>query len=922
MGEVTSGLYSFTEIQSNNIVSRSKIETKHKNEYINKLFIEKLTIIQKIFSKENTARKINFLNNKINEINEEINNLENGTAKNSLCAALTKKTCQKKLKKLQVIRDEFEQQVCFLRSKLPTHEEERLATVFDIEYQLRMALEGDFPNKEKYQDLYDRCVLPLVKDAKRSISEKPFQFIVQAAAAKGKGVLAGLGALNNLASKKPMIENSGVSVQEVFLLPQEGVVYKRSNERAKEEEEIINALFDLMSKNAVVGSFDIQNPSLERFGMNLPEDLKKRGFTRNSLSPSLLNRIREKLSTADCLILDNDEKKAVSKVYLAPDLKSPDEIEAYERCEKLKWVYKDRDGASREVDFKTLHAHIFAGEYVEGVEFIFNKIDAVPSNDQIKLALNPPWKIISPEIMQLSYRNFIGVQIPSVSEISQIQAKPFVNQMILLQDLSYNARDAALKRLTEDSQFNAILTAEFQLLDLHPQNLGIEPVPNSKYDHYANLQFRLQQSNESQSFKNLLIYYLEGEIGPDTFFEFEDEGRIICQQLKDLPKLQEALNVQWKLVIFDTDQSLSEDNLLQVKLHNGYPSYNIPLRSVLLESKWKNHPLNDEVIQRFMNSEQSDLRVKQWISKADAPIYKHLSDEVKKDIQQQIARDIEKFSLSAQRKDGEQVTIKILTNDFADKISNIKYISYLKIWKTLEQDLSFVSVRSNDTWETIARRYHQDAATLQSLNPQGIQEGKKIKIEYDLTSSSPEAANKRKKIAKQLYPRLTFRQQAALLERQQNRKTYLRNHQNLSESTLKGKKLAAQIEKYLKEPTTPLSTRRRKELLTQLIQQKSHLFNQVGLSDLKTAICKECEPTYFNLTKALYPLLADTYELNQLVYGEAEAGASIGYSDRSIGVTIFRAQNNFPPNSTEDTLSKNLQTKLSSIVNSHFLAYN
>ncbi|MBA3603698.1 MAG: hypothetical protein H0W50_08670 [Parachlamydiaceae bacterium] len=135
----------------------------------------------------------------------------------------------------------------------------------------------------------------------------------------------------------------------------------------------------------------------------------------------------------------------------------------------------------------------------------------------------------------------------------------------------------------------------------------------------------------------------------------------------------------------------------------------------------------------------------------------------------------------------------------------------------------------------------------------------KIRINYDLTSDSLVAVKRREKIANQL-SRLTDRQSIAFQGRQRRRTRFFVSFKELSESNLKGGKLLEQIEQYVKKSEVPLTSIRRKEFLERIGALKKVESNTMDkISKLKQILCDECQPTYFNIMKAMYPLLADAY---------------------------------------------------------------
>lgn len=893
--------------------------------------------------------------------------------------------------------DQVKHDIDKLQKLLPTEEEEKPSVIFAMEYEMRLILDKDFPEKDKYLDLFNNKIRPLIEQTKQSLTHTAHHFVAHAAAAKGKAAQAGFKALKDLAENNPVIKESDVSSQQVFLLPQEGVVFKISSERAKEEEMIVNALLDLMSQEVAIGTFSIHEASVDKFGIKISEEEHLRGFTIGDLSPALRKGIKEKLSKEDLLILKKIEKtppiadkdlvnyqemkkkmwyvkqpgqrgelksfkdlqslnlsgkldpmtligfsqehatslkehllaedgkgsafaqalhylptlqKSPQLLILSPDLSDQEMRKVYLQCEAHMWSYLDDQDTMHQVDFKTLHSLYLQKEIIKDIQAIENH-SPYPSSFNLYQALNVNWKTVSPELMQIEYGSLI-------SALSDIEAKPFVKEMILMKKISENVRNVLLNRLTPDAEFNAILTGEVQLLDMYANNLGVAPEPTLAYEQFKNHIFKLP--NGIKNFNELILDYLDGKISPTTLIEFEDQGHMICKSLKDLPELQEALNVRWQFVIFDTDLSLTEDNRLQMQTYNNVVEHLIPLRSVLLETTWKDKLLSKETIERLIDSDARDHQVKLWIKKKDAPIYKQLSSTLKKEVEDYVAPFIQKYNLSNPRKNGEDITIKSLSKQFIEEM--IDPIDHFEFWHKLEQALSYATVHSDDTWESIAARYEQNISELKSLNSDKLIPGKKIKINYDLTSSFSSAVEKRKRIASQLFPRITNRQQNALIERQKKRREYLFNYQYLTECQSKGLELVEQLQNFIKEPTAPLSSLRKKELLAKLNDQKTELIKSPkNLEALRKEICQECQPTYFNIIKAMYPLIADTYDLNRAIYDTTIAGKYIGLFSQSLEKTIKHVKKTFSPSSQAYQLAQLLQTKIDSISDPAFFGH-
>ncbi|MBA2726721.1 MAG: hypothetical protein H0U49_00910 [Parachlamydiaceae bacterium] len=855
---------------------------------------------------------------------------------------------------------------------------------------MRAILKEEFPEKSKFQNIYDQQVVPLVKHAK----ESSYSFTAQACAARGRAAQAGLGALKKRTKNQSLIKAMGTSSQEVFLLPEEKAVFKRSHARAAEEERIINDLFDLMSPQAVVGTFKFKTASRRPFSIKISENTEKRGYSIEALEPTLRQSIKKRLSPEDVLLLNWHEttpsgqkkfgfydyqnflksksftiqqpggnwqyikfiqlqqlhlqgklhpdarvgsslstatsvsqhflngdllsqalnynpssQKEPSRLYLTPDLTNPEDKRAYKICEQFKWSFKDDRGRTYNGSFKDMHKHYLNNIQMFDVQCIPNKSgEKLPTNQDLQKALNVRWKAVCNELMSMQN----GVLLP----LSDFEAKPFISNMVLIKDINQNLREAILQRLTPNAEFNAILTGEVQLLDLHDHNLGLAPHPTAEYEKFKDFKFLIGGAKpETYNFTKLIMDYLDGKILATTPITFVDGGKTISKNLNDLPELQKALDVQWQLVIFDTDLSLTENNYLQVQIRKGITGHLIPLRSVLLETDWKNRPLNKETVQRLMESTERDLRVEQWIKKSDTAIYKQLSPQVRELVKRTVKQDLETYNLSDPRKKHRNTTIKNLQDQFVQNMVNIDPISPLYIWKAIEGDLSQVVIRSNDTWQTIAKRHNQDVITIQLQNQKELKIGEKVKIHYDLTSSSSEAIRKRENIAAQLFPHITYSQQDALLERQQHRKEYLISYNELTESKLAGKALLDQIKQFIQKLETPLSSIRKESLLKDLNDNGHHYVNNPRkMVGLKAGLCEECQPTYFNLMKAMYPLLADAYALNKAVYGnDIYAGQKIGLYTEPLEKVIDEAKRKYDPNSPEGHLFLNLENQISSI---------
>lgn len=616
MNEINREIYSNSVELNQQKTTNKATENSELNQEnrVDQLSHERLSIVEVPVSQpvdlKTFLSKVIVLNDQINKINEKIRELEGDMGKiklrtphekmseeegyMALNAALTHGLYEKLMQEQESLKRQYKEQLSVLTSQLPQNEQHRqftaeeLKLIFEAESQIRMNVEKNPLNREDYQKLYDERVLPLVQQAKLAIKQRPIHFSAQAAASKGTGAQAGLQALKKFTQNTTVIKDNKVSVQKVFLHPEEGVVFKKGGPVAEEEESITNSLFELISPQVTVGSFTIRNPSPKLFGIEVPHDVQKRGLPLETLSPALDQEIREKLSDQDRRILDGyqlashpkekesvnhierpkikrtwwqrisekftkrralqksetvapllkdedldkynyqlmekktwwieipgKEKKRVTlqelkkldllsydspenifisspdfprmsldehsfqhspffraltysqkkspPVILTPDLSHPVCKKAYEICEKFTWSYTDENGKTKTVDFKTFHAHRLEKKVMKDV-FMTGPANISPSVKQIQTALKVPWKIFAPDLLQASDN--------SISKIEDIQAKPFMWDMILMHDLEPAAREKILMRLTDEAQFNAIITAELQFFDLHSKNLG------------------------------------------------------------------------------------------------------------------------------------------------------------------------------------------------------------------------------------------------------------------------------------------------------------------------------------------------------------------------------------------------------------------------------------------------------------------
>lgn len=507
-------------------------------------------------------------------------------------------------------------------------------------------------------------------------------------------------------------------------------------------------------------------------------------------------------------------------------------------------------------------------------------------------------------------------------------AKPYIEGLMTFNDLLKNEALSrrVLERLDQNSEIKAVLTAEFQFLDLHAGNLGVVPILAQEHEHFRDLSFAYGLKT-GVPFHSLVEEFLSGNINENTkiFFSSKDKQTKAAafQPIKAIPGLLKALNSPWEFVLFDMDRALAESNELQIQRRQGVLESSIPFRSVLLGFSWKSNPLSRETIETLQDPSR-DERVRNWVSRKDAPVRKWMRHPeqidrlLKKEIEQ------EKYTLSAHRIQGKEMTVEELRKTFSEDLSSLD--NYPEIWNAIQQELSAdrstgwfkpYRVRQDETLAEIAQKHHLSTDELMALNRQHtpdsiIRPGTKLRVKDDLTSQSPSAERQRKKIAAQFFPRLSWKQRDALFERQVRRNEYLQNVQRLASIKEYSPNVLNDVKTIILSHSTPLSTNLKNEFLHQIDELMNVNERKEGLNEF-TALMKELNeqftPSYFNLVKAMYPLLADVHELLFYLskHNAQTAGLNIGLYSRPLEEVINESKEERPFSLTTSMLENRMQ---------------
>ncbi len=547
---------------------------------------------------------------------------------------------------------------------------------------------------------------------------------------------------------------------------------------------------------------------------------------------------------------------------------------AYESCERFKWISADEPG--RELSFKEVQDRYYAlGPAVLSKLTPVSKIKTdkieIPTVDDLKKALDIPWTTVLPDLITASGTTLVD-----------FQAKPYVKMNLLrrLKSASPEEYDLINKCLSEEAFYQMFFSLEAQFADLHHENVGIVSTGEDVTEGLTDVKFSVSGGAE-MSFGALLLEYLDGKISPTADIEYtkdevvRDEDTKIYRRVKvtytgtidTLPSLKSALGSRLKFVLFDTEPTFLEDNDFEIMMltsnATGVQSLHhyIPLRSIFLEFALKDRPLGPRCLEMIAESDLKDGMIKKWMNGEDRPIFTELSPGAKKEIRSMLDDYLKIYSFSSNR---DCATLNDLRRKFMAGICD----PAVELWRHIEEDLNHITAEAGDTLESLAKKHHLNIDALQKLNPtltnfQPLTGGFRVVSKtLDLTSTDPKAVKLRAKIALQLFPRATLRQQKAFFERRERRRNYFSNYgimQSLDVAKLNGDQLKAKMKQYVSEVSSPLSTCQREDY--QLRITACSTFEEAR--KVYEELMNFCQPTYFNVGKAMYPFLADNYELAQ-----------------------------------------------------------
>ena len=408
----------------------------------------------------------------------------------------------------------------------------------------------------------------------------------------------------------------------------------------------------------------------------------------------------------------------------------------------------------------------------------------------------------------------------------------------------------------------------------------------------------------------------------------------------ELP-LQKALKRNAEVVLFDTDQILPEGKGWQAS-HNQYETgareieYIFPLRTAVLFFKYKDAPIAPEALRLILEgaSEKSREELTNWIDRKDDVLIRRYLGKNHPVLEEFLKNELakEEYSYRDHLTKGEKITRNKLSKNFSENVSKLSIPENARFWESLQNEMTSYTLTDTDLslpggakkseeeiWKIILKKCKKKLTVkeLADLNKGAtFTAGAKIVMpspySVSLNGVDPASEKLRKRIAKQLFPRLTFHQKQGLLENQSNLVKYLGHFTKIDNikielnlvdlenpssragcAKLLQDKLD-QIKALLADPLTPLSTLQKTvvlKLIEDKVEQPLAALTAAEFTAKLPPLYKEaqnifeinfkamCRPSQFNAYKAMYPGLAELVALNisLALKDTVQANEGIGY---------------------------------------------
>jgi hypothetical protein len=763
----------------------------------------------------------------------------------------------------------------------------------------------------------------------------------QDAARNGKALSLTINASIETARGSLLFGTSSPSANRVFI--DDKVVAKEwHTERFREEEELTTQLARLMisDQNIYVPSFPVQNLSLPHFGQDvLPATLQPIACDVGLLSKKAFNAIAKNLSCSPLAIRRStttplpEESFRASSPPITQDGFYP-HLYQYARTHKGSiFVLPDLDLINPNVQkelFSLANTSWIVASVVENEEYTFQELlyqfldEKINSNTLIgtkkEVEENPLQNNLKPLSSYKMLFVFLSGAIPWRIYSSQpfldpdnmgrtprpLSCKPYVD-MLLFNDLIHKElNEEILADLNPEGEEGLVSTLILQFLDFHAQNLGFRVVNPEFEDSH----FQIEGRDKMQTLSDLALLHRDERIyltdksirairTPDTpmrprlVFSRDSDGTpsynvklspsALQDETADLEvrsaRLMQTLTKSLTPVIFDSDNALAEDNLLENMLIGDKKIHFIPLCNCLLETSWAQEiPLRNNTIRSLLNlKEKVTKEVLPWIDLKLGWPYSHMSQEGQNEIHKHLLElySAPKFSLTQFRKHDPDRSITSLRKFFAADIALSD--SYVKgtFWNLFQKHLlqgskgksSFFKltlVEKEIELEALSKTLGISQVILKELNPSienKVKAGTTLFLSPHFLLMNNEGKELRKKALLAITPLVSFRQRRALLQRIESLNSYLENYTSLQEIEKKNAiEKRAIVNKVVTFPSLPLASLEKKELVADFFKS---LKSDQELNDFIEKLRKKIQPSFLALAKVMYPLIADQMCLNK-----------------------------------------------------------
>lgn len=359
---------------------------------------------------------------------------------------------------------------------------------------------------------------------------------------------------------------------------------------------------------------------------------------------------------------------------------------------------------------------------------------------------------------------------------------------------------------------------------------------------------------------------------------------------------------EWLMILLDCELSLAEsnDSLYVVDKHQKKSVF--PFRSCLLGLPWARQPLSQGCLEWLYTLPAGEGPLWDWVNRKKETFFARAKPILQQTIFEKLSRLLETYSFSNNfSRTGGWSFAKIRWR-FVRDLAKMQEETQKQFWAFIQEKFPTlqekVRVSHFETLADLAKKHEVSLALLQQRNPQysineALPEGSWISIPIHLTASSPLVKQKRRRLAKQFFPRMTLQQQKALRERQQRRSAYLTLYRELERSTISYKQ---DLLNFIRSPVLPFNTLMRREWVQTIECLGTE--DAFSLEYLRDLLIELTRPSYYNLCLVMYPLLGDLIRIYQAVHPIGGMDL-IGSFERSLEETLVLAMQISDPNIRE-----------------------